>query len=306
MEISVIICTHNPRAEYLRRVLDALERQTLPQGQWELLLIDNASEVGVPKLHDLSSSLRGKTIREEKLGLTLARLRGIEESTGEIVVFVDDDNVLEPDYLHTAVSIAARYPQIGAFGGSLKGEFETPPESWMTPYLEGLAVFTIDRDYWSNLGGWSLASPYGAGLCVRRCIADDYVKKVARDTLRRSLDRSGIVMGSGGDGDLAWCAVDLGLGTGRFAALRITHLIPKDRLTAGYIVRLMAGFAASGEILSAIRKDSDFERATSWKSRIRFALELLTSRGIQRRILWSSERARKEARHLISSKQSAV
>jgi hypothetical protein len=40
---SVVICTHNSRLIYLRRVLEALRSQTLPLEQWELLLIDNAT-----------------------------------------------------------------------------------------------------------------------------------------------------------------------------------------------------------------------------------------------------------------------
>ena len=49
ISISAIICTHNPRPDYLRRVLDALKAQTLPKEQWELLLIDNASKVAIGK-----------------------------------------------------------------------------------------------------------------------------------------------------------------------------------------------------------------------------------------------------------------
>ena len=41
--LSVIICTHNPRFEYFDRVLNALKGQTLPLEQWELVIIDNAS-----------------------------------------------------------------------------------------------------------------------------------------------------------------------------------------------------------------------------------------------------------------------
>jgi len=37
--VSVIICTHNPRPDYLQRVLDALKAQTLPKENWELLLM---------------------------------------------------------------------------------------------------------------------------------------------------------------------------------------------------------------------------------------------------------------------------
>jgi len=43
MKVSVIVCTHNPRLEYLSRTLEALREQMLPKGEWELLVIDNAS-----------------------------------------------------------------------------------------------------------------------------------------------------------------------------------------------------------------------------------------------------------------------
>jgi hypothetical protein len=36
--VSVIICTHNPRMDYLARALAALKEQTLPKELWELLL----------------------------------------------------------------------------------------------------------------------------------------------------------------------------------------------------------------------------------------------------------------------------
>ena len=42
--VSVVIPTHNPRMDYLRRVLEALRQQTLPCEQWELLFVDNNSQ----------------------------------------------------------------------------------------------------------------------------------------------------------------------------------------------------------------------------------------------------------------------
>ncbi|MGA2852681.1 MAG: glycosyltransferase, partial [Verrucomicrobiota bacterium] len=53
LEISIIICTHNPREDYLRRVLEALRAQTLPARDWELLLVDNASEKPLASRFDL-------------------------------------------------------------------------------------------------------------------------------------------------------------------------------------------------------------------------------------------------------------
>src|SRR3989337_147732 len=98
-DLSVIICTHNPRPDYLRRALDALKAQTLPLEQWELLFIDNASRERLADLWDISWHPHARHVRESELGLTPARLRGIQESRGEVLVFIDDDNVLASDFL---------------------------------------------------------------------------------------------------------------------------------------------------------------------------------------------------------------
>ena len=105
LNISVILCTHNPRKDYLRRVLAGLRAQTLPLHQWELLLVDNASAASLAGRFDLSWHPNARHVREEELGLTPARLRGIREASGAILVFVDDDTVLAPDYLEQALTV---------------------------------------------------------------------------------------------------------------------------------------------------------------------------------------------------------
>jgi hypothetical protein len=54
MKLSVIICTHNPRPDYLARTLDALRLQTTGMAEWELLLIDNGSHPAVAALTSLT------------------------------------------------------------------------------------------------------------------------------------------------------------------------------------------------------------------------------------------------------------
>src|SRR5215471_1137454 len=166
---SVILCTHNPRPEYLGRVLASLRRQTLPAKEWELLLIDNASNRPLAQTVDISWHSRGRHIREDKLGLTTARLRGIQEASGELLVFVDDDNLLVPDYLVQATVISARRSDLGVFGaGILKPEFEVQPPVKFRPCLGLLAL---------RHEPWAISSqncrdthcrPWGAGLCVTR------------------------------------------------------------------------------------------------------------------------------------------
>src|SRR5262252_3584882 len=99
VKVSVIVCTHNPQPDRLRRTLDSLKDQSLARDQWELLVVDNASDTKVSGTSDVSWHSRGRHIREEKLGLTPARLRGIAEAEGELLVFVDDDNVVAPMFL---------------------------------------------------------------------------------------------------------------------------------------------------------------------------------------------------------------
>ncbi len=131
--ITVIVCTHNPRVDYLGRVLDSLKTQNLAEDQWELLLIDNASLQPLASRFDISWHSTARHIREDELGLTPARLRGIRESKGELIVFVDDDNVLASDYLQSAVQIAEDHAFVGAFGASIKGEFEIPRAALFCP-----------------------------------------------------------------------------------------------------------------------------------------------------------------------------
>src|SRR6266446_5579423 len=116
-EISVITCAHNPRPDYLEQVLAALRSQTLGKQEWEYLLIDNTSDELLAPRFDLSWHPQAKHFREERLGLTHARLRGIQESTGAVLVFVDDDNVLDKDYLEQVLSLSRAWPMIGAFSG---------------------------------------------------------------------------------------------------------------------------------------------------------------------------------------------
>jgi glycosyltransferase involved in cell wall biosynthesis len=249
--LSVVICAHNPRPMYLRRVLKALQSQSLPLVHWELLLIDNASIEPLADHWDLSWHIHARHVREDELGITPARLRGVAEARGQVFVFVDDDNVLDPDYLGKALEIARMFPFLGAWGGSVRPEFEAKPEEWTREYWGYLAIRDYDRPYWSNNPKDWDCMPCGAGLCVRRNVAERYRAKVIGSPMRRALDRKGDSLASCGDVDLARCAVYDGLGFGVFPQLSITHLIPSSRLTEEYLIRLASSMAASGTILES-------------------------------------------------------
>jgi Glycosyl transferase family 2 len=250
---SIIICSHNPRCDYLRRVLEALRAQTLPKDQWELLLVDNASERVLANDWDLSWHPLARHVREEALGLTSARLRGIAETTGKFLVFVDDDNVLDPDYLQTALEIARDYPFLGAWGGTIRGAFEAEPEEWVRPLTVYLAIREISKPVWSNNPEDREVGPYGAGLCVRRSVATAYAEQLIVSPARRNLGRIGSKLSSCDDSDLVLTCYDLGQGWGIFPQLRLTHLIPKNRVQAEYLISLKQGIETSVILLRYFR-----------------------------------------------------
>jgi len=254
LQLSVIICTHNPRPDYLRRTLDALKAQTFRKEQWELLLVDNASKEPFAAVWDLTWHPHARVIRENELGLTHARLRGIRESNCDLIVFVDDDNVLEPNYLEQGISIAKLHPWLGAFNGSTIGEFEHDPHDWVRFVLPNLAIREVKTVEWACQPGTRAlgCAPCGAGMVIRRHVALAYLNKVKDDPLRISLDRSGRTLGAAGDSDMALCSCEMGLAVGLFPELSLKHLIPPSRLESDYLIRLAEGMSRSHAILRYI------------------------------------------------------
>lgn len=252
-EISVIICSYNPLKSSLVRTLNALKEQSLSYDKWQLLLIDNASEVELSSIWDLTWHPNAKHIREDRLGLTLARLTGIKNATGELFIFVDDDNVLNFNYLETSLQLANQYPLIGVFGGRLIGDFEIEPPLWMKPNLSWLAVRDIKQNVWSNLFIWE-TTPAGAGMVIKGEIARLFAQKMKNQPLSQILGRKGNNTFSGEDADMAYTAIDMGYGCGRFKELSLIHIIPKQRLEEKYLIKLYEGIDTSKYILNAIRK----------------------------------------------------
>lgn len=250
MQLSVIICTHNPRADYLRRTLDGLKRQTLPKEEWELLFIDNASKERLAEVWDLSWHPLARHIREDELGAAAARLRGIREFRAPILVFVDDDNVLAPDYLAQSVKIASRFPHLGVFGaGVIEPEFEISPPRELSRYLHMLALRKVALESWSNNPRDGISLPYGAGMAVRRSVANHCLQLAGKINASKLLGPQGPRQFRHEDDLFSWASVECGLGFGVFPELHIHHLIAGRRLNQDFFLQLIHDSGFSGSIL---------------------------------------------------------
>lgn len=299
--ISVLICSHNPRADYLGRVLDCLKAQTVSKEEWELLLVDNCSERRLADVWDLSWHPQHAHIREDDLGLTAARLRGIREARGELLLFVDDDNLLAPDYLDRAAALARSYPYLGVFGaGVLEPEFEVPPPRQLEHQLSLLALRTVSSGLWTNDPAHSGCVPWGAGLCVTRPVAAAYPHSIERLKIGHILDRRGHRQFRGGDDLFSWVAVQMGRGFGIFPELRVTHLIRADRLTQSFFLLLLHDHAYSHGVLTYLLLGKA-PRPLDLAQTFRIALHGIRRGRFSMRCKWASARGAGRAARLISA-----
>jgi GT2 family glycosyltransferase len=99
MKLSVVIPTYN-RARLLRRLLLQLGAQTLPDAQFEVVVVDDGSRVAASEgVGDLRPPYALRLIRQENGGAAAARHAGILAARGELVVAVDDDMQIGCDFL---------------------------------------------------------------------------------------------------------------------------------------------------------------------------------------------------------------
>jgi glycosyltransferase involved in cell wall biosynthesis len=235
----------------LERTLESLRAQDLAPDQWELIVVDNLSSEPLSTCCDLSWHPQGRVVVEPELGLTPARLRGLAEAAGEIIVFADDDNVLSSDYLRQVMAIFEDQPRLGCIGaGILKPEFESEPLPETRPYLSYLALREMDRDVWGNhITAWI---PWGAGLAVRKAVGSLYCEGIVKSRLGKNLGRRGDSLLSGEDDEFSHVAVAHGWGVGVFTALKITHLIGSKRLAVPYLERLIEANGATRAMLERL------------------------------------------------------
>jgi glycosyltransferase involved in cell wall biosynthesis len=299
-EISVIICTHDPRGDYLAATLEALRAQTLPLEEWEFLLVDNLSTPPLSERISLAWHPSGRHVREEKIGLSNARICGLKAARAKLIIFVDDDNLLAPDYLANALKIAAEWPSLGVWGCHIEGRFEGGAPVWVKQFAYHLAVRECPQPVWASYVD-DRNVPYGAGMCLRSAVGRAYIAKSETDALCTKLDRIGKGMGAAGDHDICHTAQDLGLGIGRFPSLRMTHLIPPGRMQPDYFLKLVRGNARAALLLAIMRKSAASYRTTRFWPFVKMLRSRLFKRGMESRILCAQAQGELDALREIRS-----
>jgi len=115
--MSVVIVTRN-RSANLRKALESLTRQERPPDQ--VVVVDNASSDDTAQVAlSYADRLELRLVREERVGIPLARNAGLDAATGDLVASMDDDCIADPGWLAELERPFLKDPHLGAAGGSV-------------------------------------------------------------------------------------------------------------------------------------------------------------------------------------------
>ena len=156
--LTAIICTYN-RAKYVGPLLESIAANDLSKKEYEILLVDNNCTDNTREICETfaasHSDIVFRYVVEPEQGLSAARNKGIKEAKGEIIVYIDDDALVDSHYLRDYAEWFAAHPETMACGGPIEPLYETEEPKWMTPYTRTLLTA------WMNYGDQVREYPKG-------------------------------------------------------------------------------------------------------------------------------------------------
>jgi glycosyltransferase involved in cell wall biosynthesis len=138
---SIIICTFN-RLKLLKLCIGSITALQTSPSQFEVVIIDNNSNDGTEDfckgLSQTYGSYKWKYIRETQQGIAFARTRGAKEAAGNIIAYIDDDCLAEPDWLNEIIIFYDNNSAAMSTGGRIIPKYLAPPADWFGKYFWGL------------------------------------------------------------------------------------------------------------------------------------------------------------------------
>ena len=156
--LSVIIPVFNGQ-KYLTAALASVQRQTLPPD--EIIIVDDGSTDNSWKLMESLADDKIIIRHQEQAGAASARNCGIETARGELIAFLDCDDLWEPQKLELQVNFLQKKPEVGVVSTRFR-EFFSPdisaPVKDKTQYKDGIlsgltnSNILVQREVFNRIG----------------------------------------------------------------------------------------------------------------------------------------------------------
>ena len=240
MDLSLIISTYN-NAVSLERTLNSVAKQDADKSIWECVVVNNNSTDDtaerVAKFAKEHTEITIRLVEEPQQGLSYARNRGIVESKGQFLAFIDDDETINEGFVSAYIDLFRNH---GAFVGSgaLKVCYDSGRPKWMSHYTEKMIANPLD------LGNeivtiTSSITPTGGNMAFNREVFNLY------GNFDTSLGRKGEALFGGEENDMFDRVRNLGERVFYTPHAIAYHHIADHKLTPDYFEKLSYGVGVS-------------------------------------------------------------
>lgn len=245
VDVSVAICTWN-RAKLLDRTLVRMRELRIPDGlAWELLVVNNngTDDTDAVALRH-TGRLPVRLLQEPRQGHSHARNCAIEAARGRLILWTDDDVLVDPHWLSEYVKAAEAFPDAGFFGGTVDPWFETEPPAWVRNNLGRLESPFALRRFGPEVRPLAPGEMvFGASMAFRTPLLKE-------NRFNTALGRVGTGMLSGDETELTGRLTAQGHHGIWVGTARVEHFIPAERMTTGYIGKFYRGIGRTSQRVS--------------------------------------------------------
>jgi glycosyltransferase involved in cell wall biosynthesis len=266
--ISVILASHNGQ-NVLPLTLDAFVLLEQPQQGVEFIIVDNAStDRTTDVIETYLEKLTLKNFKENRKGKAFAIHKGISESSGELIIFTDDDVVPQKDWLIEYEKLANENAEYAFFLGQIRPYWLKKPPAWLvdlTNIGRSCGCTSID----TKDGEISFHAAKGANMAVHR----ELLEKIS---FRTDLWIAGVNQVGGEDTDFAKKAVELGFHPLFSSKIKILHIVKPHEMTVVSIWKRYVRIGRSMAAVDSVRK----HHGALWFGYPRWVVVDITKRGL--------------------------
>jgi len=245
---------------------------------WELLVINNnCTDHTDDVIARHAERLPIRRIFESRQGKSHACNTAVSAARGDLLLWTDDDVLVDPNWLSSYCSAAQRWPQAVSFGGPVAPWYECPPPSWIVKNRHLLQGMLVVRDYGEVERPFSENElPFGANMALRRSVFDHlrFDPQLGPNEDSRLIGEETILLKS---------LIDRGWQGVAVPEAKVRHWIPASRMTPEYLWRWAYGW---GRTTVRMERDAAQRRAQPmWRMRVncwRHALRYYWRRRLRR------------------------
>ena len=249
IRLSLIIATYN-RSAALVEALRSVVRQDFPAAEWECIIVNNNSQDDTLARFEAFATehpaINLRIVTETRQGLSHARNRGIDESRGEYIAIIDDDERINEQFISSYVALFDAYPDAASAGGPIIPEYPAGRPVWMSSYTERPIANPIDLG--RKIRPFPKGRiPGGGNMALRRSTVQRY------GAFDPSLGRTGEQLIGGEESDLFQRLADAGERCYYVPTAIMWHIIPPRKTSREYFESLCCQVGRTQRLRAGMR-----------------------------------------------------